>query len=105
MGEECCSLPSLTLVIAGMIQAWVFGDAPAKPPLYDWLEPLPIWPLWMMLLVPLAVLVWPLRLLGVDVMGGSPWLFMSANLIYFYLLSCLVVAGLAHMRGRWRSGE
>jgi hypothetical protein len=93
----------LAIAVGGKIQAWAFSDLPPKPPLYDLLRPLPIWPIWMFLLLPLALVTYPLRLVGIDVMAGSPWLFITANLIYFYLLSCLVMAGLDWARARRRS--
>jgi hypothetical protein len=71
----------VAIAIGGYIQAWAFTDMHPKPPLYDWIRPFPIWPIWMLLLIPLAVLVYPLRLLGVDVMGGPSWLFFVANII------------------------
>ena len=93
----------VAIAAGGKIQAWAFSDLPPKPPLYDLLRPLPIWPIWMLLLVPLVLVTWPLRLVGFDVMGGPLWLFITANLVYFYLLSCLVMACLDWARARWRS--
>jgi hypothetical protein len=93
----------VVIAVGGKIQAWAFSDLPPKPPLYDLLRPLPIWPIWMLLLVPLALVTYPLRWVGIDVMGGPPWLFMTANLVYFYLLSCLVMAGLDWVGARWKS--
>jgi hypothetical protein len=57
----------------------------------------------MFLLIPLALVSLPLRFVGIDVMGGPPWLFITANLIYFYLLSCLVIVGLDWAWARRRS--
>jgi hypothetical protein len=93
----------IAIAIGGKIQAWAFTDMPPKPLLYDWIRPFPIWPIWMLLLMPLAVLVYPLRLLGIDVMGGPAWLFLLANIIYFYILSCIIVSGLVWIIARWRS--
>jgi hypothetical protein len=93
----------MAIAVGGRIQAWAFSDVPPKPPLYDLLRPFPVWPLWMLLLMPLALVSLPLRLLGIDVMGGAPWLFIMANLSYFYLLSCLVIAGFDWARARWKS--
>ncbi len=42
------------IAIGGHIQSWAFSDVPPKPPLYDLLRPLPIWPMWVTLLLPLA---------------------------------------------------
>jgi hypothetical protein len=93
----------VAIAAGGQIQAWAFSDLPPKPPLYDLLRPLPIWPIWMLLLMPLALVTWPLRLVGIDVMAGPPWLFLTANLLYFYLLACLAMAGLDWVRARWKS--
>ena len=93
----------VAIAVGGKIQAWAFSDVPPKPPLYDLLRPFPIWPIWMLLLMPLAVVSLPLRLVGIDVMGGPPWLFITANLIYFYLLSCLVIVGLDWARAKRKS--
>ena len=65
----------VAVTIGGMTQAWAFSDVGPKPALYDLLRPVPIWPIWMFLLAPLALLVLPLRLLGLDVMGGPSWMF------------------------------
>jgi hypothetical protein len=93
----------IVVMVGGQIQAWVFSDLPPKPPLYDLLRPLPIWPLWMFLLIPLSLSVLPLRLVGIDVMGGSAWLFLTANITYFYLLTCLIITGLNWVRSRLTS--
>ena len=81
----------VAVAVGGSIQAWAFSDIPPKPPLYDQLRPFPVWPMWMFLLIPLALLALPLKFIGIDLMGGPPWLFITANLIYFYLLSCFGV--------------
>jgi len=91
----------IAIAIGGKIQAWGFSDIPPKPPLYDLLRPFPIWITWMSLLAPLALLTSPLKLLGLDIMGGPPWLFIVTNIIYFYLLSCLVVAGYRWIKARF----
>lgn len=93
----------VAIAIGGTIQAWAFSDIPPKPPLYDVLRPFPIWPIWMALLIPLALLALPLTLLGIDVMGRPSWLFVGANLVYFYVLSCLVIGGVDWARARWKS--
>jgi hypothetical protein len=95
----------VAIAMGGRIQAWAFSDLPPKPPLYDLLRPFPIWPIWMLLLMPLALVSLPLRLTGVDLMGGPLWLFATANLIYFYLLSCLVILGLDWAKAKLKSGR
>jgi hypothetical protein len=93
----------LGIAMGGGIQAWAFTDQPPKPPLYDVLRPFPFWPIWMLLLLPLAAVTYPLRLLGLDIMGGPAWSFPVANLIHFYLLSCLLVSVFGWVKARWRS--
>jgi len=95
----------LAITIGGLIQAWTFTDVAPKPLLYDLLRPFRIWPLWMLLLVPLALLSLPLRLVGLDLMGGSYWLSMAASVAYFYVLSCLVVAGFDCIKARWKAAR
>lgn len=96
----------IAIAIGGRIQAWAFVDdvmpTPPKPPLYDLLRPFPLWAIWMYLLAPLVLLSWPLRLLGLDVMRGGPWVFIAANLIYFYPLSYLAITGFDWIKGRLR---
>jgi hypothetical protein len=90
------------IAVGGKIQAWAFSDMPPRPPLYDLLEPLPIWSLWMVLISPLALLALPLRLVGIEIMGGPAWLFLTANLVYFYLLSCFVTVAVDWLRVKWK---
>ena len=95
-----------SIAVGGKIQAWAFSDVPPKPPLYDLLRPFPIWPMWMFLLMPLALLTLSLRFIGLDVMAGPPWLFVVANIIYFYLFSCLIITGFDKYKARFgRSRE
>ena len=68
------------------------------------LRPLPTWPMCMFLLNPSVLVVsTPLEVALVDVMRASPWLFIAASLIYFYLLSCLVIVALDWAKARWES--
>jgi hypothetical protein len=89
--------------LGGRIQAWAISDVPPEPPLYDLLRPFPIWPIWMILLIPLALVSSPLRLGGIEVMGGPHWLFVTANVVYFYFLSCLLILGLDWAKAKWES--
>jgi hypothetical protein len=90
----------IAIMVGGQIQAWTFSDVPPKPPLYDLLRPIRIWPVWMFLLAPLALIVLPLRLIGIDIMGGPSWLFLITNFVYFYMLSCLIIAGFGWVRSK-----
>lgn len=92
------------IVVGGHIQAWAFSDVPPKPPLYDLLRPFPLWPMWVELLFPLIILSMPLRIIGLDIMSGHFLLFVAANGLYFYLLSCLSVVSFDSYRNgfpRW----
>ena len=88
------------IAVGGHIQSWAFSDVPPKPPLYDLLRPLPIWPIWVFLLMPLGVLSLPLRIIGLDVMSGHFWLFVAAQVLYFYLLSCLLAVSFDRCKAR-----
>ncbi len=81
------------VVVGGWIQSWGFAEPPLppKPFLYDFLAPLPFWPIWMITLVPLALLTSPLRFVGVDVMAAPPWLFLPLSFLYYYLISYFMV--------------
>jgi len=94
----------LAIAMAGKIQAWAFSDADisTKPPLYDLLSPFPFWVIWMYLLLPLALIVLPLRFVGIEVMAGPPWLFIVANLLYFYLLACLFIFAYDWVKGKFK---
>jgi hypothetical protein len=81
----------LLIAVGGKIQAWAFSDIPPKPPLYDFLRPLPTWPLWMLLLLPLALFAQALTLFGIDLLGGPGRLFIAGSIIYFYLLACILI--------------
>jgi hypothetical protein len=60
MGKVLVASGCYLLVWGGFIQAWMFTDGFApKPALYDLLTPLPLWPLSILLLLPLAVLSLP----------------------------------------------
>jgi len=89
------------IAVGGHIQSWAFSDVPPKPPLYDLLRPFPIWPIWTYLLLPLSLLSLPLRIIGLDVMSGHFWLFVAAQALYFYFLSCLLVVSLDHYKARF----
>jgi len=89
------------IAVGGHIQAWAFSDVPPKPPLYDLLRPFPLWPMWVELLFPLIILSLPLRIVGLDVMAGHFLLFVAANVLYFYFLSCLLVVSFDRYRNRF----
>jgi hypothetical protein len=83
----------LLITIGGQIQSWRFDDDPAtKPPLYDLLRPLPLWFLWVLIMIPLFLLAAPLRQLASEIdldLGRFWWLAMVA---YDYLIACTVVS-------------
>ena len=89
------------VALGGFVQASALsGDQLSKPFVNDLLAPLPVWALWMYLLVPLAILSIPLRLVGLDPLSGPFWFFALANCVYFYLLSCALA--LCVPRGKTR---
>ena len=89
------------IAVGGHIQSWAFSDVPPKPPLYDLLRPLPIWPMWVFLQFPLMIVSLPLKIIGLDVMAGHFWLFVAAQALYFYLLSCLLVVSFERYKARF----
>jgi hypothetical protein len=95
----------IAIAIGGEIQAWGFSDVHPNPPLYDLLEPFPLWPIWMYLLIPLALFTLPLRIIGIDLFGGPPWIFFMSNILYFYLLSCIMVTVINFGKVWWKSRQ
>jgi hypothetical protein len=97
----------VALLVAAYIQAFAFlDDVPGatKPPLYDALRPFDFWVPGMMLILPLAVVGAPLGWLGLSLLS-SP-LIWPLQILYLYLLSCLLVFGHDHwakeLAARWR---
>ncbi len=84
---------SVLLLIAagGQIQSWGFSDDPAtKPPLYDLLRPLPLWFLWVLTMLPLFLLLAPLRELTPEInpqLGRFWWIGLVS---YYYLGACFI---------------
>jgi hypothetical protein len=91
--------------LGGWIQSWGFSDGLAgpKPPLYDTLRPFPLWPVWVYLLTPVALLGLPLRLFGVDLLNAHGWALTAVNLVDFYLVSCVLVTLFDWLRGALRT--
>ena len=87
----------LLMLLAACVQAWGFSKVGPKPPLYDVLTLVPFWLIMMYLLTPLALLVSPLEAAGIDVMGS-----IAVQVLYFYLLSCVIVAGVDWWRQKAR---
>jgi hypothetical protein len=97
----------VALLVAAYIQAFAFVDdvpGATKPPLYDALLPFGFWVPGMMLILPLVVVSAPLGWLGFSLLS-SP-LIWPLQILYLYLLSCLLVFGHDHwaqdMAARWR---
>ncbi len=86
------------------VQTWAFSGKDMgipKPPLYDLLETLPLWILWVLLALPLILLSGLISALapGFAVPG---WVFWPANLVYFYILSCAISSVFGSRRPRRR---
>jgi hypothetical protein len=97
----------VALLVAAYIQAFAFVDdvpGATKPPLYDALLPFDFWVPGMLLILPLAVVSTPLEWLGLSLLS-SP-LIWPLQILYLYVLSCLLVFGHDHwakdMATRWR---
>jgi hypothetical protein len=101
------TLLMVALLVAAYIQAFAFVDdvpGATKPPLYDTLLPFDFWVPGMMLILPLAVICAPLGWLGLSPLS-SP-LIWPLQILYLYVLSCLLVFGHDHwvkeLAARWR---
>ena len=91
------SIILLIILWGGQTQAWVFSGKDMgvpKPFLYDVIEPLPFWVLSVFVFAPMGLLS---NLIDVA-FGYNPDLFLrqplwnwSINLLYIYVLSCVVV--------------
>lgn len=86
------------IAFAGYTQTWVFSGKDMglpKPPIFDILAPFPFWVVWLFLISPLALLSNLIVAIGgynADfIMRGPFWFFGIINLIYFYVLSCLII--------------
>lgn len=84
----------LLIAYGGYVQSELFTDKdPGQPalPLARLFEPIPhLWELWVFLLAPLAL---TLRAAGIQELfnTGPIWVFWTLQVLYFYLLSCLIV--------------
>ena len=77
------------LVLGGHIQSWAFSDSGTKPPGYDMLRFLPLWPFATMVLLPLLALTSPFMNVGFDVTSLSSWYGILIVGIYLYILACI----------------
>src|SRR5436309_63063 len=78
----------VALTCGAYVQAWGFSDSlEPKPPLYDLLEPLPLWSLWLVLMIPMALLNAPLRAVGMDLLAGSGVREPIVSLAYLYVVA------------------
>jgi hypothetical protein len=105
-GRKLALLGACILIgLGGWIQSWGFSDGLAgpKPLLYDALLPFPLWPVWVYLLTPVALLTLPLRLFGIDLLSTQGWAWMAINLGNFYFVSCVLVTLFDWLRGAPRS--
>ncbi|NCJ07565.1 hypothetical protein GS597_13805 [Synechococcales cyanobacterium C] len=90
----------VVLTLGAGVQGWTPPHLAPKPPLYDLLRPLPLWPLWVFLMLPIMI---PFSLMqrfisqwGIDLRGGW-WL---VQLSYYYLAAGLLTAGMGRLRRR-----
>ncbi len=90
----------MTLAIGASIQGWTPMQMEPKPLIYEYLQPLPLWPVWVALLLPIMVLFGVVHRLilpwGVDLRGGW-WL---VQIAYYYLVACALTALGTRLQGR-----
>ncbi len=84
----------LLIAYGGYVQSQGFTERDAGQPalpLAHLFESIPhLWELWVLLLAPLAL---TLRLAGVEQLfnTGPVWFFWTVQLLYFYVLSCVII--------------
>jgi hypothetical protein len=84
----------LLVAYGGYAQSWAFSGkdlAQRSPPLAGVFHPIPhLWELWVLLIAPLVLMF---RLVGAQHLfdAGTAWLFWTLQVLYFYLLSCVIV--------------
>lgn len=82
----------LLIAVGGQIQTWMFSDDPStKPLLYDLLRPLPLWFLWILTMIPLFLLVAPLREVTPEINPQIGRFFWIGLVSYYYLGACVIV--------------
>lgn len=88
----------LFIAFAGNTQTWAFSGrelGEPKPLFYDLFGGIPIWTIWVMLLLPIIMLsnlIVAVAGYNADFIGRGPWWFvLMIHLAYFYTLSCLIV--------------
>jgi hypothetical protein len=81
------------LVLGGSAQSWAFTDGlHPRPPYDDLLGLLPLWPLAVLLLVPLLIVSMPLLPLGIDLSALKTWYGIGAIGAYLYGVACACTA-------------
>ena len=81
----------MLIAIGGFAQSWVFSGKDQglpKPPLYDFYSFMPLWGIWMMLLVPLFIPYNILRMIGLDLLAGHGGIVWVIQIVYFYTMAC-----------------
>lgn len=88
----------LFIAFAGHVQSWAFSGEDTgepKPPFYDLFKPFPFWVVWVVVIMPLILLSELIVKIGgykADfIMRGPSLFFWVVQVIYFYILSCLVI--------------
>ncbi len=99
-GKALIFITFMFIAYVGSIQRWAFSNGKdfgvPKPPLYDFFAPISFcWIIWVLLLWPLEPLSKILIAVGgyqTDfIMRGPEWLFWVIQVVYFYLLSCMMI--------------
>ncbi len=87
----------LLIAVGGHLQSEGFSDGAGQ---HVFLPGFPFWEAWMVLLAPYALIAALFRRLGIDIAAfrGAAILFWGAQLIYFYVLACVLVSIVAALR-------
>ena len=90
----------VAIAYGGYAQSWAFSGKTRGPPPPALAEPLPyLWKLWVLLISPFVI---PLQIVGAgDLVATELWLFWTLQILYFYLLTCLLAFGLQKLTCQW----
>lgn len=90
----------LAIAVVGSLQASAFSEEQAR--VSGLWSRIPIWPAWMFLLAPLGLIFLLMDKLGLQlqqkIFGGTDVIFWSVQVVYFYVMACILVSAFAALR-------